>query len=558
MNVLEVAMEIALTPEVLEKINEGSGASAAQQAAMSTSVGGIGPLLRERIIAQGEKGLNVVGVSLLYETVWAQGWHAWNHLFLRRYTVAPCLRQTLEDTGLLLSLSLFDGTVLSVKVWKTPYGKASVYFLDCPPLTRVVYPCGEDAPPSTPYPDEWAEHQRLGQSWLVGRGALALAKTLNFRPDFIVQSETPTLFGHPHLFQDEFQKDPFFAETRCLFNDHTPMEYAHPIWSTDLLNRVKADPALYTPFVHDNKVDVTQLLVAKADAVFGVAQKHAEVMKAMPSLRDYSSKIQSITNGVSQELWQHPVFRSPENLSDKDLIEAKENLKTSFLDWFWRRANLWPYWARNANDKALLFWTRRVTSYKRLDLLPLIFNDPALRERFLKTQIVLVVGGRVYQRDNVSEKMVYDLVNLLNRDEAVGNRVVFLHNFNVWEAPRQFHAADGSIMLSNDGREASATGFMKAQMNGALTIANPDGAIPEFVLFKGQEVPPQVANGFGVSYTRGEPDVHSFVQALEDFDAVYKDPSRRAAMMRSALAVTPRVSVARTAEETLKLYRSLT
>jgi glucan phosphorylase len=40
-------------------------------------------------------------------------------------------------------------------------------------------------------------------------------------------------------------------------------------------------------------------------------------------------------------------------------------------------------------------------------------------------------------------------------------------------------------MLSDDGREASATGFMKAQMNGAAVIANPDGAVPEFVFIEG-------------------------------------------------------------------------
>ena len=84
LNILEVAMELSLTPAVLSAVEKNDGPEAAQAAAMSTSVGGIGPLLRERIVAQAENGANVLGVSLLYESVWAQGWQDWNHLYLER------------------------------------------------------------------------------------------------------------------------------------------------------------------------------------------------------------------------------------------------------------------------------------------------------------------------------------------------------------------------------------------------------------------------------------------------------------------------------------------
>ncbi len=562
-NVLEVAMELAFPAEVLDTLAERFGHSFAREAAMSTSVGGIGPLLRERIIAQAEKGLKVVGVSLLYETVWSQGWHSWNHLYIQRKAVGEYVRSVLDQTGITLSLPLFDGTIVKVKVWQAVYGQTRVYFLDCPGITDVVYPCQEDAPRLTKDPNEWSEVQRLKQSWVVGRGALALAKALNFKPDFIVLSETPTCFTHPKIVQDEFQNDPFFDNSRTIFNDHTPLEYAHPIWPKRTLDRVKMEPSLYTQFLSKandkdaGHVDITRLLVAISDGVFGVAKKHGEVMRAMPSLRDFGSKIESITNGVHQGIWQNPAFGEADKLSDKDLIVAKESLKSSFANWLWRRASLWPVWMKVAAGKAFILWTRRITSYKRLDLLHTIFHDPEGRKRFLATDIVLVVGGRVYQRDNVSEKMVYDLVEMLNRDEELGDRVIFLDNFNVWEAPRLFHAADGAIMLANDGREASATGFMKAQMNGGLVIANSDGAVPEFVTFKNKDNAGNTANGFGVAYANGEPDPQSFLRALEDFSATYRNPEERAAMMRAALAMTPKVNVDRTAEETQAFYHRL-
>lgn len=548
-------MEMALTPALLKAIEDRYGPEAAQTAAMSTSVGGIGPLLRERVVAQGDLGLDVVGVSLLYNTVWNQGWQAWNHLTLDRRIVSGHLRGVLEDTGLTLALDLFDGTRVDVKVWKAPYGAARAYFLDAPAVSDVVYPGAEDAPPKTPDPHQWTELQRMKQSWLVGRGALALAKALNFSPDVIVLSETPTLFAHPRLVADGFSKDPLFAGSRTIFNDHTPLEYAHPIWPETLLREVRMDPAVFGPFVKNGVVDITQLLVAVSNGVFGVARKHADVMRAMPSLAPYAQKIQYITNGVSRDYWQAPSLRAAENLTDADLLATKDKLRGEFVDWLWRRALLWPHWVRAVQGKPIVLWTRRITSYKRLDLLAKIFDNPAWRQRFLDAEVVLVVGGRVYQRDNVSEKMVYNLVERLNMDQPLGDRVIFLHNFNVWDAPRLFWGADGAIMLSDDGREASATGFMKAQMNGGVILANPDGAVPEFVFGPGSSEGPH--NGFIVTYKNGQPDPESFLDALQSFGRAFRVPAERAALMRNALAMTPRVGVDRTAREMSDFYQKL-
>jgi len=560
MRILEVAMEIALPPELLEAVFNRYGVRPTRDVAMSTSVGGIGPLLRERLIAQAEEGIEVVGVTLLYQTTWIQSWFEWGQLHLEKRDAAPYLREMLKDTGIDFTLTLYDGAVVTVHVWQADYGKARVYFLDALPITQVVYPSEEDAPHKHPHPNTWADDIRHRQSWLIGRGSLALAKTLGFAPDLIVQSETPTLFAHHRLIQDEFQHDPFFDKVRYVFNDHTPMEYAHPIWSRKTLSALKIDASTYVAPAGTNDhgdVDLTRLLVATCEGVFGVSKKHGQVMRAMPSLKDYAGKIESITNGVHAGIWQAPEYKNALTLSDADLLKLKKSKKDELLDWVWRHYGLWHTWKEQVADKGVVLWTRRITGYKRIDLLGQLCKDPSLKRQFLDTNLVLLVGGRIHQHDDQAQTMVYNLLDLISLDPMLQERIVLLDNFNVWMAPHLFQGADAAIMLADDGREASATGFMKAQVNGGLILATDDGAILESVVFQGREQVGQSANGFEVSYFHGHPRVDGLLKTFKQLHQVLLDPAQHAAMVRSALAQESQVSVHRTVKEMLVFYNQI-
>jgi len=558
--VLEVAMEIALPPELLEALFKRFGFRPTREAAMSTSVGGIGPLLRERLIAQADEGIEAIGVTLLYKSTWIQSWFDWGQLHLEKRDVAPYLRECLKDTGIDLAITLFDETIAKAHVWEAAYGKTAVYFLDCPAITQVVYPSDEDAPHKHPQPQAWAEDIRYRQSWLVGRGALALAKTLNFTPELIVQSETPTFFAHHRLIKDEFQHDPFFARTRYIFNDHTPMEYAHPVWPKRTLEILKIDTSSYVPppgAGDKGEVDITRLLIAAAEGVFGVSKKHGDVMRAMPSLKDYAGKIESITNGVHVGIWQAPDYQSAASLSDAELLNLKKTKKEQLLDWVWRHYGLWHTWKEQVADKGVVLWTRRITGYKRIDLLGALCKDPALKRQFLETNLVLLVGGRIHQHDDQAQAMIYNLLDSISQDPLLKERIVLLDNFNVWMAPRLFQGADAAIMLADDGREAAATGFMKAQVNGNLVMATDDGAIPESVIFQGREKQGQRANGFEVPYIHGHPRADGLLRACKQLQQALRDPATHAAMIRSALAAESQVNVLRTVQEMHQFYQKI-
>lgn len=558
MRVIEIAMEIAFPPEFLEKVRTRFGFRPVREVAMSTSVGGIGPLLRERLVAQGEQGIEAIGVTLLYETTWIQSWFDWGQLHLEKREVAPYLRELLKECPFTLSVPMYDGSVVKSRVWELAYGKSKVFFLDCPPITHVVYPSEEDAPPKEKAPIPWGEELRFKQSWLIGRASLALVKTLQFSPDLIVLSETPTLFGHHRLGLDDFHNDSYFDHTRYIFNDHTPLEYAHPVWSRATAARLKLDVSTYAaPAGVDGKngdVDITRLLIGLVEGVYGVSAKHARVMKAMPSLKDYADKIEAITNGVHIPYWQDPEFKNAAQKSDEDLLALRQKKKTELLDWIWRHYGLWHTWKEQVQGKIVVCWTRRITGYKRMDLLNVMFKDAAMKKQFLDINIVLLVGGRIHQHDDQAQAMVYNLLDLIATDKALQERVILLDNFNVWMAPRIFQGADAAIMLADDGREASATGFMKAQVNGDIILATDDGAIPESVVFAGKDKSDELTNGFEVPYVHGHPTPEGLLKALKNLAQTVKTPARHAAMMRAALRAEAQVDVNRTANEMRSFY----
>jgi len=554
-------MEIAFPPAFLETVRARYGFRPTRDAAMSTSVGGIGPLLRDRLFAQAEKGLQAIGVTFLYETTWIQSWFDWGQLHLEKRSVAPYLREVLKDSGLTLHVPMYDGQTAEAKVWQLEFGKARVYLLDAPAITNVVYPSEEDAPPKTPKPYQWADELRFQQSWLIGRGTLALLKLLKIVPDIVVLSETPTFFAHPRVVKDDFQQDPFFEKTRFIFNDHTPMEYAHPIWSKEIQTRLKLDTSTYTPPPGVPKtredVDITRMLISLADGVFGVSQKHGRVMRAMPSLKDFADKIESVTNGVSPDFWQAPEYRSAASLSDEQLLNLLDKKKAELLDWVWRTYGLWHTWKDQVRGKAIVLWTRRITGYKRLDILNAICKDGALKKQFIEADIALLIGGRIHQHDDQAQTMIYNLLDLISQDRVLQERVVLLDNFNVWMSPRIFQGCDAAIMLADNDREASATGFMKAQLNGDLIVATNDGAIPESVIFAGSEQPGQIANGFEVPYVLGHPSPEGLLRALKALHQTLQNPTQHAAMKRAALAAQAQVSIERTVKDTLELYQRI-
>jgi starch phosphorylase len=257
-------------------------------------------------------------------------------------------------------------------------------------------------------------------------------------------------------------------------------------------------------------VRMAHLATVGSHAVNGVARLHTELLKS-DVMRDFHDlwpeKFSNKTNGVTPRRWM--VLCNPrlarfisDHIGDNWIRQLDElrGLEPLIED-----ANFRAEWrAIKRSNKAALaaiirertgvlvnpdamfdVQVKRIHEYKRQHLN--ILHVIGLYHR-LKTDAsleihprVFIFGGKAapgYHLAKLMIRLITAVGDIINRDPGVRDliKIVFLPNFNVTNSQHIYPAADLSEQISTAGKEASGTGNMKFQLNGALTIGTMDGA----------------------------------------------------------------------------------
>jgi len=257
-------------------------------------------------------------------------------------------------------------------------------------------------------------------------------------------------------------------------------------------------------------VRMANLAVAGSFAVNGVARLHTELLKS-DVLKDFHEmwpeKFSNKTNGVTPRrfvLLANPTMSTlisdtigsgwPTDMGRLRELEPYAD-DPAFRE-AWRRIkagnkeHLVREMKRNAHvdvDPASMFdiQVKRIHEYKRqhLNLLHVVSLYKRLKDNpnLNVAPRTVIFGGKAapgYALAKMMIRLITAVADLISRDPAIRGKlqVVFYPNYNVKNAQAIFPGADLSEQISLAGKEASGTGNMKFQMNGALTIGTLDGA----------------------------------------------------------------------------------
>ena len=268
-------------------------------------------------------------------------------------------------------------------------------------------------------------------------------------------------------------------------------------------------------------IRMANLATVGSHHVNGVAALHSDLItkNLMPEFYDlWPHKFTNVTNGVTPRRWladSNPalaevldeyagsewatdmdVLRNLENhIDDKHLLEKIDATKLI------GKHKLSQYIQNVLGisvDPSSMFdvQVKRIHEYKRQHLLALWIVSRYMYIKNHKDDYVVprtvIFGGKAAPGYYMAKEIIRFICNVaetINSDPDMDGklRVVFLPNYSVKLGQKVYPAADLSEQISTAGKEASGTGNMKFQMNGALTIGTLDGANVEIRDLVGEE-----------------------------------------------------------------------
>jgi glycogen phosphorylase len=265
----------------------------------------------------------------------------------------------------------------------------------------------------------------------------------------------------------------------------------------------------------DKHVRMAHLAIVGSCSVNGVAKLHSDLLKNVV-LRDfaeyYPAKFNNKTNGITPRRWLLKANPALAQLITRTIGDGwiTDLGQLARLEPFADHADFQEQFfnAKRYNKEMLakhidgemgisvsadsLFdvQVKRLHEYKRQLLMMLyiivryqrIKRDPDL-DIVPRTFIISAKAAPGYVMAKLIIKFIHQVAEVINRDPQIRGKlkIVFLPNYRVSLAEKIIPAADLSEQISLAGTEASGTGNMKLQLNGALTIGTLDGANVEIM-----------------------------------------------------------------------------
>jgi starch phosphorylase len=336
---------------------------------------------------------------------------------------------------------------------------------------------------------------RIKQEAVLGVGGVAMLQALGFKLMGYHMNEGHSAFltlallrryaySSEGLRPGESPYDLPRVRELCTFTTHTPVEAGHDKFDYELVRRIYGDlldPGMVKLLAGEDRLNMTRLALNLSEYVNGVAKRHAEVSRLM--FPGYA--VHAVTNGVHAATWTSPPVakvydqlvpgwcHEPELLSradripDGNLWAAHQEAKLALVDKVRELTGV----ALNP-DQPILGFARRMTAYKRADLL---FADLARLKAIARERpFQIVMAGKAHPKDAAGKQLIEALHGHM-RDLAGVVPMAFLPDYDMALALLMVSGSDVWINTPLRPLEASGTSGMKAAFNGVPQLSVLDG-----------------------------------------------------------------------------------
>jgi starch phosphorylase len=527
--------------------------------------GGLGALAGDLLKEASDRAVPMVAVGLMYrkgyfrQRIDASGWQHEYWVETDPERVPAAMVTGADGVPLTVSVPIGEADV-TARVWRVEVGRIPLFLLDsdCPenePLERWITGRLYDGDAQT----------RLAQYALLGVGGVRALRAMGLEPGVIHLNE-----GHAALAPLELARPEDgqglghaldVARQRTVFTTHTPVPAGNDSYPADqleatvgrLARELGSEPGELTALGRNEPSDphapfgVTQAALRMSRASNAVSRRHGEVAREMwhglwPDRELDQVPIGHVTNGVHVPTWMGTPMRElldrylgadwnervtdPATWGPVDDIPAAElwavrERQRSDLVGFVRQRSVADRLSRGdlrgyvdaaarafAPGVLTLGFARRVATYKRLDLL---IRDPEWTMELLggDRPVQVVLAGKAHPRDEEAKRALQSLFGLKGA-RIIGERVVFLDDYDLNSAAWLVRGCDVWLNLPRPPLEASGTSGMKSAFNGGLQLSVLDGWWAE--AYNGE-------NGWAIS---GDMDHDAQAQDARDADTLHE------------------------------------
>jgi starch phosphorylase len=494
--------------------------------------GGLGALAGDLLKEASDCAVPLVAVGLMYrkgyfrQRIDAGGWQHEYWVDTDPQRLPAALVTGPDERPLTIEVPIYDADV-TAQIWRVDVGRIPLFLLDTDlPENGAV----ERWITARLYESD--EHIRVAQYVLLGAGGVRALTALGFEPGVIHLNEGHAMLAPVQLAAQELHSGQDLsvglaaARERTVFTTHTPVPAGNDTYPTEqmeaaignLVTQLGVDSAEVIALgrTHPDDVDedfgVTQAALHMSRAANGVSRRHGQVAREMwqplwPELPVDQVPIGYVTNGVHVPTWigtpirelldrhlgegwmahaaEPDTWAAVDQISDADLWAARERQRAHLVEQVRSRSatdRLLRGDSRDYVDAAAmafdphtltLGFARRVATYKRLDLLT---RDPQWTLELLggKQPVQVVLAGKAHPRDEDAKKVLKRLFGM-KVAEIIGQRVVFLDDYDLASAAWLVRGCDVWLNVPRPPLEASGTSGMKSVINGGLQLSVLDG-----------------------------------------------------------------------------------